>query len=90
MKRVRKQTTGFGFFQVPEVTKEIKRQRKPKDADPFIERHKGKTASQILKEFIKNRRDYVQRNYSETNQIVLDELRLYEDIVNRLHKHGIL
>lgn len=92
MKRVRNsKTIGFGFFPVAEVTKEIKRQRKPKEKeDPFIARHKGKSASVILLDFLKARRKYVQKNYTKQTQVVLMELDLYEDIVLRLTKSKVL
>jgi hypothetical protein len=92
MKRTRKQTKikSSGFFPVAEVIKEVKRQRKPKGEDPFIVRHEGKTASEILLDFLKARRKYVNKNYPKQTQVVLMELDLYEDIVLRLVKSKVL
>jgi len=88
MKRVRK-NKGVGLFDLP-VEKQVKRTRIKKEEDPFIVRHEGKTASEILLDFLKARRKYVNKNYPKQTQVVLMELDLYEDIVLRLVKSKVL
>ena len=83
MKRVR--TKQVGFFPVAEVTKEIKRQRKPKnDEDPWLAKYKGVPPLEILKQFLERRKWYVQNYYPEQHKIVLQELELYSGVLTRI------
>lgn len=87
MKRTRKHST-IGFFPVNEVVKEIKRQRRPKQVDGFIERFKGKDLFFVLENFLNDRKEYVTSrysvNYPQSKDVVLFELNLYLDVLIRV------
>jgi len=90
MKRTRKHSTGglFLFDEPKPITSEIKRQRRPKQVDGFIERFKGKDPFFVLENFLKDRKEYVTRHYSvdhpQSKDIVLFELNLYLDVLIRV------
>lgn len=67
----------------------VKRQRRPIETDPFLERFKGKPPLDILEAFLLSRKQYVTECYPETHKIVLFELNLYFDVLQRIKK-GIL
>lgn len=87
MKRIRKIQSPT-LFEI-EPTEPIKRQRRPIETDPFLERFKGKPPLDILEAFLLSRKQYVTERYPETHKIVLFELNLYFDVLQRIKK-GIL
>jgi hypothetical protein len=74
MLRVRRNSTAESLF--VESVKE----------DGFIVRYKGQNHLEVLKDFLKNRRENVKDNYPKKDHIVLFELNLYEEILNRVIK----
>lgn len=90
MKRIRKHSTGglFLFEESKPIIPEVKRQRRPKQVDGFIERFKGKDPFFVLENFLKDRKEYVTRRYSvdhpQSKDIVLFELNLYLDVLIRV------
>lgn len=96
MKRTRKHSVSgglWGFDETPKTVEkpvEQKRQRKPKiddDEDGFLARHKGKDPLIILREFLEDRKKYVKTRYPEQTQVVLFELNLYNNILEKLIKN---
>lgn len=66
----------------------VKRQRRPKQVDGFIERYKGKDPFFVLEDFLNDRKDYVTRRYPTEHpqalSTVLFELNLYLDVLKRV------
>lgn len=87
MKRIRKIQSPT-LFEI-EPTEPIKRQRRNVEKDEFIERFKDKPPFDILEEFLINRKQYITKHYPERDKIVLFELNLYFDVLQRIKK-GIL
>lgn len=86
MKRTRKKTSDNGLFQFEQIEKpKIKRERQILD-DPFIERHKGKNALEVLDEFLQVRKEYIENHYPDNQQIVLFEWDLYHKVLQRVIK----
>lgn len=87
MKRIRT-IQSQTLFEI-EPTEPIKRQRRPIEKDGFLERFKDKPPLDIIEEFLLSRKQYVMERYPENHQIVLFELNLYFDVLQRIKK-GIL
>lgn len=88
MKRIRKNKSNLSLFNTEKVLEKTIRKRKNKDIDdPFINRYAGQNYINLLKDFLKNRKEYVTTKYPENQRIVaLYELDLYEQILNRIIK----
>jgi hypothetical protein len=71
-------------YSTPVKKERVKRVRRDKNEDPFIKRYGNTPPLEILKDFLKNRKKYVETHYPEHDQIVLLELDLYEDVLNRI------
>ena len=83
MKRIRR-SSGGGLFDIPVKEERVKRVRREKNEDPFIKRYGNTPPLEILKDFLKTRKEYVKTHYPEHDQIVLLELDLYESVLNRV------
>lgn len=90
MKRIRKHSTGglFLFEESKPIIPEVKRQRRPKQVDGFIERFKGKDPFFVLENFLNDRKNYVTSRYPTDHpqafSTVLFELNLYLDVLIRV------
>jgi hypothetical protein len=68
-------------------TRRVKRVRKIKtEEDGFLLRFKGKDPLDILHEFLLDRKKYVKTSYPEQAKVVLFELDLYLDTLERIIK----
>ena len=77
MKRVRKNL----------ALKTERTRRNVVEEDSFIARYKGQNHLDVLKDFLNNRKENVNDNYpKQKSEIILLELNLYEEILNRVIK----